>query len=86
MKIPYFQVSAFTRHYLGGNPAGICLLEGQWLPDKQMQQIAWQNNLAETAFIIERYSITIFAGSALPSKSTSADMRPSLPLMSFLNT
>lgn len=52
--IPYFEVLAFTNRMFGGNPAGICLLEDDWLPDELMQQIARENNLAETAFVIER--------------------------------
>ena len=35
----------------GGNPAVICPLE-KWLSDSLMQQIAKENNLAETAFFI----------------------------------
>ena len=35
----------------GGNPAAVCPLE-QWLPDETMQQIAAENNLAETAFYV----------------------------------
>lgn len=53
MKIPYFEVDAFTSRLFGGNPAGICLLE-QWLPDAVMQSIAAENNLSETAFIVPR--------------------------------
>lgn len=53
MTIPFFEVVAFTDHLFAGNPAGICLLE-EWLPDAQMQAIAAENNLAETAFLIDR--------------------------------
>ncbi|MGI8430946.1 MAG: PhzF family phenazine biosynthesis protein [Chthoniobacterales bacterium] len=52
--IPYFEVHAFTQRCFAGNPAGVCLLEGEWLPDAQMQAIAAENNLAETAFVIAR--------------------------------
>ena len=54
MSIPYFEVLAFTDRLYAGNPAGVCLLESKWLPDEQMQAIAAENNLAETAFVIER--------------------------------
>src|SRR5438067_1871062 len=54
MIMPYYEVLAFTTSYLGGNPAGVCLLENDWLADHQMQQISWQNGLAETAFVIQR--------------------------------
>lgn len=48
--IPFYQVDAFTTKVFSGNPAGVCLLEGP-LKDEIMQQIAAENNLAETAFI-----------------------------------
>jgi len=49
MRIPYFQVNAFTSSPFGGNPAGVCLLES-WLPNQLLQQIAAENDLSETAF------------------------------------
>lgn len=51
MVLPLFQIDAFTDHIFGGNPAGVCPLE-QWLPDEIMQNIAMENNLAETAFFV----------------------------------
>ena len=51
MKLPYFEVAAFTQRAFGGNPAGVCLLE-KWLPDTLLQSIAAENNLAETAFVV----------------------------------
>jgi PhzF family phenazine biosynthesis protein len=51
MTIPVYQVDAFTQHIYTGNPAAICPLPS-WLSDEQMQQIAFENNLAETAFIV----------------------------------
>lgn len=53
MKIPYFEVDAFTSRVFGGNPAGVCLLE-KWLPTAVMQNIAAENNFSETAFIVPR--------------------------------
>ena len=53
MNIPYFEVLAFTDRLFTGNPAGICVL-GEWLPDEMLQKIATENNLAETAFFIDR--------------------------------
>jgi len=53
MKIPYFEVDAFSSKLFGGNPAGVCLLE-QWLPDAVMQSIAAENNFSETAFLVPR--------------------------------
>jgi PhzF family phenazine biosynthesis protein len=51
MKIRLYQVDAFTDKLFGGNPAGVCPLE-DWLPEEVMQNIAFENNLAETAFFI----------------------------------
>jgi predicted PhzF superfamily epimerase YddE/YHI9 len=51
MRIPYYQVNAFTSRNFGGNPAGVCLLDS-WLPDPLLQQIAAENNLSETAFLV----------------------------------
>ena len=49
----YYIVDAFTDKLFGGNPAGVCLLN-EW-PDKDvMQNIAAENNLAETAFLVKR--------------------------------
>lgn len=51
MKLPLYIVNAFARDAFGGNPAAVCPLEG-WLDEDLMQQIAAQNNLSETAFIV----------------------------------
>ena len=56
MTIPYYEVLAFTDRLFAGNPAGICILE-EWLPDPLLQKIAAENNLAETAFFIERGNV-----------------------------
>src|SRR5260370_27043360 len=53
MKIPLYQVDAFTTRPFGGNPAAICPLQC-WLPDATLQAIAAENNRAETAFYIPR--------------------------------
>lgn len=53
MKIPIYQVDAFTGDLFGGNPAAVCPLEA-WLPDATMQAIAGENNLSETAFFVRR--------------------------------
>jgi len=53
LTIPIFQVDAFTDKLFGGNPAAICPLK-EWLPAPEMQKIAAENNLAETAFFIHQ--------------------------------
>jgi PhzF family phenazine biosynthesis protein len=51
MRIPLYQVDAFTGRLFGGNPAAVCPL-AEWLPDATMQAVAAENNLAETAFFV----------------------------------
>lgn len=52
MRIPFYQIDAFAAKVFSGNPAGVCLLE-EWLPDKNLQSIAAENNLPETAFLLK---------------------------------
>lgn len=49
MKIPFFQVDAFTDKMFSGNPAAVCLLS-HWLEDRHLLAIAAENNLSESAF------------------------------------
>ncbi len=51
MKIPVFQIDAFTDVPFSGNPAAVCPLD-EWLPDDVMQSIALEMNLSETAFFV----------------------------------
>jgi PhzF family phenazine biosynthesis protein len=46
-----YQVDAFTNHLFGGNPAAVCPLES-WPDNSVLQNIAIENNLAETAFYV----------------------------------
>lgn len=55
MKIPLFQINTFTNRVFSGNPAAVCPLE-RWLTDPQLQLIAAENNLSETAFFVNRHS------------------------------
>ena len=51
MQIPYYIIDAFTSRPFRGNPAAVCLLQA-WLPDALLQEIAAENNLSETAFLV----------------------------------
>ena len=53
MKIPYYHVDSFTSQRFAGNPAGVCVLQ-EWLPDAVLQNIAFENNLSETAFTVPK--------------------------------
>ena len=52
MKLKIYQVDAFTNKLFGGNPAAVIPLN-EWLPDETLQNIAAENNLAETAFFVK---------------------------------
>jgi len=51
MKLKLWQVDAFAERPFSGNPAAVVPLES-WLSDGEMQAIANENNLAETAFFV----------------------------------
>ena len=52
MILPIYQIDAFARRAFAGNPAAVCPLPAgaAWPEVTLMQQIAAENNLAETAF------------------------------------
>ncbi|MED3661229.1 PhzF family phenazine biosynthesis protein [Ureibacillus terrenus] len=52
-ELPIYQIDAFTGEPFKGNPAAVVVLD-EWLPDEIMQQIAMENNLSETAFVVHR--------------------------------
>ena len=51
MQIPLYHVDAFADTLFTGNPAAVCPLD-EWLTDEVMQKVAFENNLAETAFFV----------------------------------
>ena len=51
----YFVVDAFADELFRGNPAGVCILDN-WVDDNLLQNIASENNLAETAFVVQNGS------------------------------
>ncbi|CCQ11568.1 Phenazine biosynthesis protein PhzF like [Pseudoalteromonas luteoviolacea B = ATCC 29581] len=51
MQLAMQVVNAFTEQAFGGNPAAVIVTE-TWLSESLMQQIAAQNNLSETAFLV----------------------------------
>jgi predicted PhzF superfamily epimerase YddE/YHI9 len=62
MKLPLYQVDAFTGDIFHGNPAAVCPLD-EWLDDAVLQAIAAENNLSETAFFVplgENYRLRWF--------------------------
>jgi len=63
MKIPVYQIDAFSAKAFGGNPAAVCLLSA-WLPDELLQSVAVENALPATAYLVptgdDRYDIRWF--------------------------
>lgn len=53
MKIDIYHLDAFADKLFSGNPAAVCLLD-KWIPEEVMQNIAAENNLAETAFLVPK--------------------------------
>ena len=52
MLLPIFQVDAFTSELFAGNPAAVMPLDA-WLEDSLLQNIASENNLSETAYLVK---------------------------------
>lgn len=60
--LPFWIVNAFSRETFSGNPAAVCILE-EWVEDELLQKISAQNNLSETAFLVDsegEYSLRWF--------------------------
>ena len=53
MKLPFFWVDAFSNKVFAGNPAGVVPLD-RWPTDALMQRVAFENGLAETAFLVAK--------------------------------
>ena len=51
MRIPTYQVDAFTGDGYLGNRAAVCLLD-EWLPDEVLQTLAARFDLSETAYLV----------------------------------
>lgn len=55
-RVKIYQVDAFTDKLFSGNPAAVCISDN-WLNDGLMQSIANENNLAETAFVVQKGNV-----------------------------
>lgn len=85
MKI--YQIDAFADRLFTGNPAAVCPLT-TWLPDELMQQIAAENNLAETAFVLQKtegYEIRWFTPTVEVDLCGHATLAAAYVLMEHLN-
>lgn len=62
MNIPFYHINSFVYNFGLGNPAGVCILDN-WISTDGLQQIAIENALPVTAFIVkklENYQIKWF--------------------------
>ncbi|WP_200831865.1 PhzF family phenazine biosynthesis protein [Aquimarina sp. AU474] len=88
MKIPMYQIDAFTKTLFGGNPAAICHLP-YWLDDSLMQNIAKENNLAETAYFVKKddiYEIRWFMPHAEIDLCGHATLASAYVIFNYLNS
>jgi len=53
MELKIFQADSFTDRVFKGNPAAVVMLNS-WIDEPKMQGIALENNLSETAFVVEK--------------------------------
>ncbi len=88
MKLKLWQVDAFARHALEGNPAAVVPLE-TWIDAGLMQKIAGENNLAETAFFVKtapgRYDLRWFTPEAEVDLCGHATLASAWTIFEFLD-
>ncbi len=86
-ELTLYQVDAFATSVFKGNPAAVCPLES-WLTDQQMQNIAEENNLSETAFIVpadNHYQIRWFTPNTEVALCGHATLASAFVLFNMLN-
>jgi PhzF family phenazine biosynthesis protein len=89
MKIPFYQVDAFSSKIFGGNPAAVCPLES-WSADEILQNIAAENNLSETAFFVQRskgrYKLRWFTPTVEVDLCGHATLASAFVILSFIDS
>ncbi len=89
MKIPLYQVDAFTGKVFGGNPAAVCILEA-WPDEAVLQGIAAENNLSETAFLVPlsqgRYGLRWFTPAVEVDLCGHATLASAFVIFSFVDS
>jgi len=84
----YYVVDAFTDVLFKGNPAGVCILENE-LDVSIMQNIAAENNLSETAFVLKQdgyYSLRWFTPKAEIDLCGHATLGSAFVITNFIDT
>ena len=82
-----YQIDAFTKKVFSGNPAAVCPLD-KWIPETLMQNIAIENNLAETAFFVQKegiYEIRWFMPSGEINLCGHATLASAFVIFNYLN-
>jgi PhzF family phenazine biosynthesis protein len=89
VKIPFYQVDAFSSKIFGGNPAAVCPLES-WPADEILQNIAAENNLSETAFFVQsskgQYKLRWFTPTVEVDLCGHATLASAFIIFSFIDT
>jgi PhzF family phenazine biosynthesis protein len=88
MELDIFQIDAFTDSVFCGNPAAVVPLDN-WLDTSVLQNIAAENNVSETAFIVregEAYEIRWFTPTVEVPLCGHATLASSYVLFKFLDT
>jgi PhzF family phenazine biosynthesis protein len=83
-----YQVDAFSKTRFSGNPAAVCVLD-HWLEDSILQNIAFENNLSETAFIVKTntgYDLRWFTPSCEVDLCGHATLASAYVIFKFMNT
>lgn len=88
MKIPLYQIDAFTNNLFKGNPAAVCPLDN-WLNDQTLLSIAAENNLSETAFFVKEnagYRLRWFTPETEVDLCGHATLAAAFVIFNYLNT
>ncbi len=84
----YYVIDAFTDELFKGNPAGVCFLDRE-LDTELMQKIAFENNLAETAFLSNTdnvYNLRWFTPETEMDLCGHATLATAFALMNYVDT
>jgi PhzF family phenazine biosynthesis protein len=82
-----YQIDAFADKIFSGNPAAVCPLD-EWMRDEVLQNIAMENNLAETAFYVKNkdgYELRWFTPAAEVDLCGHATLAAAFVLFNFEN-
>ena len=85
--VTLYQIDAFAEQSFTGNPAAVVVLD-EWIKEETMQNIALENNLSETAFLVQKdnlYEIRYFTPKSEVELCGHATLGSSFVLFELLN-